>query len=54
MEAGPLKPMLPHIKDEDLRKYRRLNMWTLPFQCHVSTQDFLFRIPSITDSTPRG
>ena len=27
MEAGPLKPTLPHSNDEDVRKSLRLNIW---------------------------
>src|ERR1035437_5840391 len=35
MEAGPLKPTLPHSNDEDVRKSLRLNIW--PFLSNATS-----------------
>jgi microsomal dipeptidase-like Zn-dependent dipeptidase len=40
MEAGPLKPTLPHSNDEDVRKSLRLNIW--PFLSNAESQIFRF------------
>src|SRR5208337_2456068 len=43
-EDRPINPALPTSNDEDFRKFLRLIMKTLPFQCHATPLFSIFEI----------